>query len=187
MPTAERVTTLLLPGLSNSGPEHWMTYWERQDPTCHRVLQTEWDTPRCEDWVSKLNEAVAELAHPAVLVAHSSACALVGHWVVSAPSQHLHRIRGALLVAPSDTEATAYPMGPTGFAPMPLMRLPFRTIVVTSVNDVYVTPERASDFARAWGSELVEIGAAGHINSASGLRDWPQGYVLLQSLRGSAQ
>jgi predicted alpha/beta hydrolase family esterase len=43
--------------------------------------------------------------------------------------------------------------------------------------------DRAQGFAEAWGSEFVNIGAAGHINTASGLGDWPQGFELLQRLR----
>ena len=35
----------------------------------------------------------------------------------------------------------------------------------------------------AWGSELVTIGEAGHINSTSGLGDWAQGLALLNILR----
>ncbi|MBW8880368.1 MAG: alpha/beta hydrolase, partial [Asticcacaulis sp.] len=33
--------------------------------------------------------------------------------------------------------------------------------------------------AAQWGSRLKVIGAAGHINSASGLGDWPEGCALL--------
>jgi predicted alpha/beta hydrolase family esterase len=93
------------------------------------------------------------------------------------------RVRGALLVAPSDTEAASYPAGPTGFAPMPLCRLPFPSVAVASTDDPYVTAERARAFAEAWGSKLVTIADAGHINSESGLGDWPAGFALLQELR----
>jgi hypothetical protein len=92
------------------------------------------------------------------------------------------RIRGALLVAPSDPEAASFPSGPTGFAPMPLVRLPFPSVVVASSNDPFVTVVRAQTFARAWGSEFVMIRNAGHINTASGLGDWPEGLALLHKL-----
>ena len=87
-------------------------------------------------------------------------------------------------MGPSDTEASSYPAGPTGFAPMPLVRLPFLSTVVASTDDPYVSMERAALFARSWGSRLVTIGAAGHINTASGLGDWPRGLELLQELAG---
>jgi hypothetical protein len=177
------VATLLLPGLSNSGPEHWQSHWERSDATCVRVEQTDWETPRCSDWVATLDAAIGALDTPAILVAHSSACALVAHWARSAPARHLARVRGALLVAPSDPEGPRYPVGPTGFAPVPQVRLPFRSIVVASADDEYVTLARARAYAAAWGSEFVDAGAAGHLNSASRLGAWPAGYALLEQLR----
>jgi hypothetical protein len=63
-----------------------------------------------------------------------------------------------------------------------LARLPFPSIVVASSDDEYVSPTRAALFADNWGSSLADIGNKGHINSDSGLGDWPQGYQLLQKL-----
>jgi predicted alpha/beta hydrolase family esterase len=185
--SSDRVQALILPGLSNSGPNHWQTLWEESDPTCRRVVQAEWETPRCADWVATLDDAVAHSADPVVLVAHSSACVLVAHWARDGGRDNLARVRGALLVAPSDPEGPNYPAGPVGFAPMPLGRLPFPSIVVASRDDEYVTIERAREYAEAWGSELVDVGDAGHINSTSGLGSWPAGYGLLQRLRGAPE
>ena len=181
--TLPTLTTLLLPGLFDSGPDHWQSHWQRMDVTCRRVEQADWATPRCADWVATLDAAIATLGGPAVLVAHSSSCALVAHWAATASDAHLARIRGALLVAPTDPEGPNYPVGPTGFAPMPLAPLPFRSTVVASTDDEYVTLARAREYAGAWGSELVEVGAAGHINTASGLGAWPAGHALLERLR----
>lgn len=183
MGVSSPIATLILPGLSSSGPEHWQTLWEQRDPSCRRVHQAEWEAPRCADWVTTLDDAVARSADPVVLVAHSAACALVAHWARDASAGNLERVRGALLVAPADPDGPNFPLGPTGFAPMPLRRLPFPSIVVASRDDVYVTLERAREYASAWGSELVDLGDAGHINASSGLGDWPTGYGLLQRLR----
>ncbi|MEP6493488.1 MAG: alpha/beta hydrolase [bacterium] len=177
------LTTLILPGISNSGPEHWQSYWERADPQCRRVLQMEWERPRCADWVATLDHAVATTPGEIVLVAHSSACALIAHWAPAAAADRVERVRGALLVGPSDPDGPNYPVGPSGFAPMPLLALPFPTTVVASQDDVFVTLERAKSYARAWGSTFVDIGAAGHINSATNLGAWPAGYALLEALR----
>ena len=174
---------MILPGLFSSGPNHWQTLWEASDPTCRRVEQAEWESPRCADWVATLDDAVAHSADPVVLVAHSSACALVAHWARDASAANVARARGALLVAPSDPAGPNYPEGPAGFAPVPLVRLPFPSIVVASRDDEYVTIERAREYAMAWGSDLVDVGDAGHINSSSGLASWPAGYGLLQRLR----
>jgi predicted alpha/beta hydrolase family esterase len=113
-----------------------------------------------------------------VLVAHSLGCCTVAHWAASTK----RHARGALLVAPSDVEAASYPRGTVGFAPMPRQRLPFPAIVVASSDDEYVSLERAAAFAQAWGARLVEIGKAGHVNSASGLGAWLDGQRLLEEL-----
>src|SRR5215207_5257906 len=172
-PSATGITTLILPGLSNSGPEHWQSLWEEMDPGCRRVHQADWETPRCADWVTTLDAAVADAGEPVVLVAHSSSCALVAHWARDAAAPQRARVQGALLVAPSDPEGPAYPAGPTGFAPMPLERLPFPSVVVASRDDPYVTMEQARRYGEAWGSDFLDVGEAGHINSASGLGRWP--------------
>jgi len=169
---------LILPGLHDSGPEHWQTLWMRGRSAFRRVEQEDWVAPRCEDWALRLEAAVGEAGTEAVLVAHSAACALIAHWATRSP----RTVRGALLVAPSDVEAPSFPAGPTGFAPMPLRRLPFPSIVVASGDDPYVSLARARYFAERWGSRFVPIGDVGHINSASGLGDWPRGFELLRAL-----
>jgi len=172
--------TLILPGLHDSDPGHWQSRWEARDETSLRVIQDDWETPHCADWIARLDQALAVTGPDTVLVAHSAGCALVAHWAVGESSR---RIRGALLVAPSDPEAPSFPSGPTGFAPIPMLRLRFRSIVVASSNDPYVALFRAQTLAMAWGSEFVMIGEAGHINSASGLGDWAEGFALLNTLR----
>ncbi len=179
-------TTLILPGISNSGPEHWQSQWERIDASCTRVMQAEWDAPGCADWVTTLDAAIGAAPGDVVLVGHSSACALVAHWAAAAAPAHIGRVRGALLVGPSDPEGPNYPVGPTGFAPVPLAPLPFPSIVVASRDDAYVSLEKARSYADAWGSTFVDVGAAGHINAASGLGAWPEGYALLERLRRQA-
>jgi predicted alpha/beta hydrolase family esterase len=180
------VATLILPGLYDSGPDHWQSVWERADPTCRRVAQADWATPRCADWVATLDAAVAAADGPVVLVAHSSSCLTVAHWARGADRAATARVRGALLVAPSDPDGPAYPAGPTGFAPVPTARLPFRSVVVASTDDPYVAFATARAWADAWGSTLVDVGAAGHVNTASGLGAWPTGYALLAGLRADA-
>jgi len=176
-------TTLILPGLGSSGPNHWQTRWEKLNPSFRRVEQKEWDTPRCEDWVQHLDDVIASLSGNAVLVAHSSACALVAHWTRQASAANLAKIHGALLVGPSDPDGPNYPIGPAGFGPVPLIELPFPSIVVASTDDRYVTIERASEYAAAWHSRMVVIQNAGHINSTSGLGNWPEGLELLKQIQ----
>ena len=108
-------------------------------------------------------------------------CIAVVHWAATVGSPD-KRVTGALLVAPPDVEAKTIPVGPTGFAPCPLIRLPFKSIAVVSTNDPFATLERAKTFAAAWGSDLSILESAGHINAASGHGPWPEGERLLDKL-----
>jgi uncharacterized protein len=173
-----RPRVLLLPGLYDSGPEHWQSHWERSEPSMLRVVQRDWETPARQEWVDTLGAAIAAAGPEVVLAAHSTACALVAFWA----AQTGGRVRAALLVGPSDTEAGSYPPGPVGWQPMPLVRLPFPSIVVASETDEYVSFERARAFAQAWGSEFRSIGRAGHINSTSGHGAWAEGRAMLADL-----
>ncbi len=176
----ENTRVFIVPGLGSSGPHHWQTYFERTRPDFTRIEQREWDVPDRAEWVERLEDALdGEDLSQVVLVAHSLGCATIAHWA----GRYGHRIKAALLVAPSDVETAHYAALPTtGFAPMPLARLPFPSKVVFSQNDEWATPARARQFAEAWGSELVDIGAAGHVNTASGYGDWPAGLALLEPL-----
>jgi len=171
-------TILTIPGLGGSGPQHWQSIWEREY-NFTRVEQKDWDTPVCSDWIENINNEVKK-HEPAnvILVGHSLACITIAYWA----QKYKVAIKGALLVAPSDTEADTYPPGTTGFTPVPLIKLPFKSIVISSSNDYYVTTERAELFAGSWGSELINVGNAGHINVASGFGEWNEGLEMLKQL-----
>lgn len=171
-------TILIIPGLGNSGPAHWQSLWEQQFGFT-RVEQQDWETPVCADWIRTLQNYINRYnPNDVILVGHSLACATIAYWA----KEYNVAIKGALLVAPSDTEAESYPPGTTGFAPVPLIKLPFKSTTIMSTNDFYVTPERAQQFANAWGSKLVNIGDASHINASSGLGNWAAGLELLKEL-----
>jgi len=72
------------------------------------------------------------------------------------------KVVGAFLVAPSDWDKPDLLPGVVhDFAPIPLVALPFPSVLVASSDDPYCTMQRASDFAEAWGSEFVSAGEAG--------------------------
>jgi len=181
-PTERPVTPVLtLPGYADSGLDHWQSHWERADPACRRVVQDDWLQPRLDVWLAALDRHVRACATPPVFAAHSLACALVAHWASRAASP----LRGALLVAPADVDSPAHtPDEVRSFSPVPLVPLPFPSIVVASADDVFVSPERAAAFARAWGSRLVMLPGAGHINADAGFGPWPEGRRLLAELTG---
>ena len=170
---------LILPGYADSEPDHWQSHWERADPACRRVVQDDWLEPRLADWLATLDRYVRECESPPVLVAHSLACALVAHWATRASAP----VKAALLVAPADVESPMHtPDEVRGFAPVPLVWLPFPSIVVASTDDPFVTEARAEAFARAWGSRLITLDNAAHINADAGYGPWPEGRKLLQDL-----
>jgi uncharacterized protein len=172
---------LVIPGLGDSGSQHWQSLWQARHPEYQRVRQTDWEHPCCSDWVSNLDAAISAASQRIVLVAHSMGCITVPHWA-STKGDEKKRVAAALLVSPPDVEAETIPLGPTGFAPCPLIRLPFKSIVVASTNDPFATLDRVKTFAAAWGSELVILRLAGHINAASGHGPWPEGERLLERL-----
>ena len=63
-----------------------------------------------------------------------------------------------------------------------LQALPFPSVLVSGSNDPYCAQACARQFAQAWGSQWVDAGPAGHINTASGLGDWDAGHALLEQL-----
>jgi len=167
-----------VPGLFNSGPQHWQTHWENEYGFV-RIEQQDWETPVCDDWLQTIDAVVNQQPlNKVVLIGHSLACCTIVRW----SEKYKRIIKGVLLVAPSDVEAPSYPRGTTGFSPMPKFKLPFPSIIIASSNDEYVTFERAKEFAGNWGSEFINAGELGHINSTSDLGLWPFGYTYLKRL-----
>lgn len=172
---------LLLPGWLDSGPTHWQSRWEALHGD-QRVVQADWEWPRRGDWMARLEDVLLADDAPAVLVAHSLGCQLVASW--SAHTRHAHRVHGAMLVAPPDTERDDMPPNLFNWRPISRARLPFPSLAVTSSDDPYCEPQRAAGLVADWGSEHASIGPRGHINGDSGLGDWPQGRAMLDALVG---
>ena len=175
---------LILPGRGNSDPQHWQSRWEATHPHFHRVIQDEWERPACSAWLQRLEVAVIASGPGTVLVAHSLGCLLAVHWAARADARSLGHVKAALLVGVPDPLRPAFPPELVGFEPVPMQALPFASIVVASTTDPYGSWEHSRDCAAAWSSRLVTIGAAGHINTASGFGDWKQGFKLLESSMG---
>ncbi len=173
--------TLILPGWLDSDPDHWQSRWQRLYGDV-KVEQADWQWPRWGDWMARLDEVLLSLdgTGPAVLAAHSLGCHLVAGWAEH--SRHTGRVKGALLVAPPDTEREDMPPQLHNWRPIRRGRLPFPAIAVVSSDDPYCSLERGTEIAGQWGATVVMAGPRGHLNSASGLGDWPEGRELLRSL-----
>ncbi len=170
---------LILPGWQSSGPNHWQSLWEAAHGYT-RVEQHDWMRPLRGDWIARLEDVLLGCSEPAVLVAHSLGCIQVAAW--AAHSQNTPRVKAALLVAPPDTDRTDLRQMLPGWSPVPLQRLPFSCVLIASGDDPFCGPKRAQQLADAWGARLIALGEGGHLNSESGLLDWPQGHDTLQQL-----
>ena len=173
------IPVLLIPGIGNSGPDHWQTLWETADASMVRIKVKDWDHPICSLWVEAIDAKALSIGKPPIIVAHSLGCLAFAHWA----AKRRRNVRGALLVAIPDPRGPKFPPQAEGFSPFPLFKLPYQSIVVSSSDDPYASPDYVKSCADAWGSALVNIGCAGHVNSASNLGDWPDGLSLLNVLR----
>lgn len=173
---------VFVPGWGGSGPDHWQTRWQARSRGARRVEVPDWFAPTRASWIAALDRTVraARDAHqqPPILIAHSLGCLAVAAWVERQPSA----VAGALLAAPPDVERDDTPAVLRDFAPMPRVRLPFPSLLVSSDDDPYITVARATELATAWGSQLTVIPGAGHLNASSGHGDWPEGLTLLRQL-----
>lgn len=186
-PPTHEPLVLIVPGLENSGPDHWQTLWEREVPQCQRVELGMWDNPHRNTWVKQLNLAIHRAGRPVVLVAHSLGCHAVAWWAEYEQPAFGGPVVGALLVAPPDVESGGLDERLTRFAPLVGRRLPFRSIVAASQNDPYASFGQAKRIARKWGSRLVDAGPIGHINAQSGIGSWQYGQFLLNQLIGEPE
>ena len=176
---------LIIPGLNNSGPDHWQSRWEQERDNCERVDLGMWSKPHRNTWVNKLNLAIHKADRPVILVAHSLGCYAVAWWAqleLYEQAAPVHNVIGALLVAPPEVDNLPKISLLSSFAPTPEIALPFDTIVVASHDDHYIPYERARRLAATWGGQFADAGRAGHINADSGLGSWEFGRFLLDQL-----
>jgi hypothetical protein len=167
---------LIVPGLGDSGPGHWQTWWEAQDGNARRVHQTDWRTPELERWSARVGEAIGQAQGPVWLVAHSFGCLAS----VQAAAARPERVAGALLVAPASPAKCGLERS------LPRRPLPFPSLVVASLDDPWLPFAAATAWSKRWGSRLVGLGHAGHINVDSGYGPWPEGRTLLEQLQATA-
>jgi len=175
-----KTNLLIIPGLGDSGENHWQSFWLKKFTNSTKVIQDNWEEPQLDKWLHTLNESIQKLDSPTILVAHSLGVSLVIHWIAQNNNPN---IVGALLVAPADVDSPDYtPDFLRNFAPIPTAKLPFPSFVIASENDTYISLERAQYLAKIWGSDFVNIGQKGHINSDSKLEYWEQGQQFLEQL-----
>ena len=169
---ANRYEFVLVPGLYDSGEEHWQTCWQHYFPFWKRISQRNWNTADIETWISSIRRLLANSPRKAILVGHSfgalaSCCVAV---------DHPELVAGLMLVAPAE------PMRFEVEDRVPASSLGVPSMLVASHNDPLMRFSRASDWAGVWGSSLVDVGEAGHINIESGFGPWRYGLEVLHKL-----
>lgn len=169
---------LIAPGFRGSGEDHWQSYWEKENADFIRIEQSDWNHPIAEEWAETIERYVREAKEDVVVVAHSLGCIALAYW-----SQKTRlRIKGALLVAPPNTRDKKLKSALKGYWSVPQQVLPFKTLLIASTNDEYMTIEQSEALANVWGSEFINVGEKGHINGASNLKNWPEGRTFLNKL-----
>lgn len=170
---------LIVPGLHGSGEGHWQRHWLEDFPQATLVEQQDWSNPSAVRWLQVLEKAVR--ANPgALFIAHSLGTILTARLATSSVAS---LVGAALLVAPADIERTeALHARSYEFGTLPRQLLPFPSLVVASRDDIYMSLVKAKELAKSWGSPVLDLGYAGHINVASGFGRWMRGYTLAQQL-----
>ena len=186
---------LQLPGWLGSGPGHWQSHWEAQCGD-QRVQQLDWQQPLRGDWQIALQEHMwaqqissqerGDGSVRFVLVGHSLGCHLISAWAHFSP--HVEWVAAAMLVAAPDlSQRDGLPQALRPWSPPVLAPLPFPSLLVSSDDDPYASPEATQHMALAWGSQHQRLSGLGHINADTGLGNWQQGRDMLnQLLAGTA-
>ena len=104
-------------------------------------------------------------------------------WLVAADESvtsaaDARRVAAVLLVAPADPDKF-------GVAPLlPTHGLDIDSVLIASETDPWMTYGKAAGWARCWGSTLINLGDAGHINVDSGHGALPVAMAVVRQMTG---
>lgn len=166
-----------VPGIGNSGPEHWQTWMEGVIGDVQRIPVSDWRNPDLNNWLNAIEASLMTEWRPAILIAHSFGALAAAQYAIEEPT----RVAGVLLVAPADPARFA------DGARLSLSRLPCSGLLVASRNDPWMELRVAQRWAHIWGATLMDEGEAGHINVDSGHGRWPKGLTYLARLAYEAR
>ena len=168
---------LLVPGLHNSGPDHWQSRWHQQFPQWQRMVGLPWDQPDLTVWSAKLASKLRSRRSRVHLVAHSFGALTA----IAAARLQPDKVSSLLIVAPADPARFGIPDEALAGS------IKVSAQLVASRNDPWMSFERAEYWSRQWQVPLFDAGDAGHINAQSGHGDWRQGLDLLTTLHRRAE
>ncbi len=88
------------------------------------VEQSDWMRPLRGDWLARLDDVVSDIEGSVYLAAHSLGCIQVAAW--ASISKQAHKVKAALLVAPSDVEAPPMKEVFNSWRPIAVTKMPFQ-------------------------------------------------------------
>ena len=168
---------LLVPGLHNSGPDHWQSRWHQQFPQWQRMLGLPWDKPDLTVWSAKLASKLRSRRSRVHLVAHSFGALTA----IAAARLQPDKVSSILIVAPADPARIGIPDEALAGS------IKVSAQLIASRNDPWMSFERAEYWSRQWQVPLFDAGEVGHINAQSGHGEWSQGLKLLNTLHHRAE
>lgn len=170
---------LMVPGIDGSDEAHWQSRWQDDlGDGAGRIAPSSWTAPELDDWLAAIDRALPD--RPTLLIAHSLGCLAVGRWLTTRTPGP---VRGAVLVAPPDSSGPRFPAAAGSFVGRRVRPLPVPGLVIAGDDDPYAAPEATRRLAAAWDVPVVTVARGGHLNSASGLGDWPAGRNLVTAFR----
>jgi hypothetical protein len=163
-----------VPGLHGSEGAHWQTWLERQFARSLRVEQANWDAPDLASWAQSLRDLLARERGPFVLAAHSFGCLASAYALQQGGLTG--DVIGVLFVAPASPRKFAFA------GPFDARRIGVPSILIGSETDPWMTLGDARELAQRFGSAFVNLGDAGHINTAAGFGPWPRAKYFVDTL-----
>ncbi|MDR5783889.1 alpha/beta hydrolase [Caballeronia sp. LZ065] len=169
------VTLVTVPGLYGSEDAHWQSWLEGEVASARRVEQRNWDLPHLDTWSDAVRDELADIDGPVVIAAHSFGCLATAHALA-----HLKpagaRVRGVLFVAPASPAKFRFA------GAFSARRLDTLSLVVGSETDPWMPLDEARTLAQHWNSAFINLGDAGHVNTAAGFGPWPLAKHFVETL-----
>lgn len=185
-------TVVIVPGLRDYVADHWQTLLDfelAKTRAVHTVSPLGREDLSCGRRVAAIQNVVGRLKGAITFVAHSGGVIALAHW---ASQYRRPGIAGAVLATPADLETplpAGYPaigdLQNGGWLPIPRARLNFPSLIAASTNDPLAAFARVEQLARDWGSDLISLGAVGHLNPGSGFGVWPLATSLISQFDGA--
>jgi uncharacterized protein len=171
----QAVTLVTVPGLHGSEDAHWQSWLEREWRGARRVEQRDWDTPNLAIWSDAVSDVLAGIDGPVVIAAHSFGCLATAH-ALSHARAGASGVKGVLFVAPASPAKFRFA------GAFSARRLDTLSLVVGSQTDPWMPLDEARALAQRWNSAFVNLGDAGHINTAAGFGPWPLAKHFVETL-----